>query len=143
MDVIGHTIRIVVLQGTFDFLGIILELNEKVLLGFACQQVGFVVQREELLSVFENTAETCVSILGIVDWILASEFLCQINIEIKMGVDRAGNKEITSGIDTDFFNELFPGNGISSTFAPLELLAVFEQTDHLDEKNLQVVRIVS
>ena len=83
------------------------------------------------------------SILSIVDWILTSEFLCQINIEIKMRVDRAGNKEITSGIDTDFFNELFPGNGISSTFAPLELLAVFEQTDHLDEKNLQVVRIVS
>ena len=60
-----------------------------------------------------------------------------------MGSTASRDKEVTDRIDTDFLDEFFHGDGISCSLAHLELLTIFEESDHLNQSDIERIGIMS
>ena len=143
MDIVGDFVRLQFLGCGSDDLRIVLQKKEKASLALGSQQIPFGLERQEGLAVEKDAAKPGVCVLGVIDRILASEALGEVDVEIEMGIAAAGDEEIAHRVDAAFLDELLHGDGIACSLAHLELLAVLEETDHLDETDVKFLRIMA
>src|SRR5450830_88164 len=98
----------------------------------------------EVFGVAQNTSNTSVGVLHVIDGIIVGALLEHINVKHHRGIYRITDQGIAGSINTDLLNQIFERNDCSSTFRKFYLFTALHNLNHLANEHMDVVvRIIS
>ena len=136
-------------RGAVDELVVVFHLFDEIELtlfgelGEVCAFEGAIPCHAGFFGLVEEAVDAGVGVLDVVHRVVAGLFLCQVDVEVHLGVQGAGAEEISGCVGADFFHQFAEGDGLAGTLGHFHLFAVPEEGDHLEEHDFEIVGVVA
>ena len=142
--IFGDSGRIVGFYGFFDFAGEFCNFGYKseffrsgeVIKGDILFEFGAFFSKSA-----ENGADSCVSVLNVINGVIVGVLYCKAKVEEKVGVGFAHIEEETCCVDRNFVEKVGKGDCFTGTFAHFFGFAVTHKFNHLHENNVELASV--